>query len=407
MAQFPEHAEKIEASSSKGLNYRPIAKSSKDQVFVIETWRLPSKKGKKDGKHVIAIENATLVNEEYKKNYFPFAFIRWNERPVGFYGQGLSEQLTGIQIEINKLLRTAQLSFNMFGVPRLLVEETSKIVDSHLNNNIGNVIRYRGTKPDFNVSNSIHPDVLNQIDRLYSRSYEIAGVSQLSAQSKKPAGVDSAVAMREYNDIESERFVLVGQRYENFYVESAKIMIDLAKEIYEETGEYKVKLKGKKFIEEIDWKDIDVEEDDFIIQPFPVSSLGTTPAGRLQKVQELINGNFIPREEAMELLDMPDIERYMSLEVAAIRNIYNTIDKIVEDGIYTQPEPYQNLAYGIKRFQAEYLICRDNGVEPERLEMLRRWITSATTALAKASAQAQQAQAGQAQQMEAQQQVSS
>lgn len=403
IAQFPEYADKLSMTpTTDAMNYKPLSEYNTEQLLVVEAWHLPSGKDKKDGKHVMVVENCTLVSEKWKKEYFPFVFQRWNERPLGFWGQGLAEQLLGSQKEVNRLLRTVQISMSMMSVPRVFVEEGSKVVSAHINDKIGNIIKYKGKIPEFSVSAAIHPDVLNQIDRIYSRSYEIAGVSQLSAQSKKPDGIDSAVAMREYNDIESDRFVLVGQRYENFYVNSAKIMIDLAKDIYEEEGEYQVKLKGKKFVETIKWSDINVEEDDYIMQPFPVSGLGNTPTGRLQKVQELINGNFIPREEALDLLDMPDLEKYMSLEVAGIRNIYNTIDKIVDDGNYTQPEPYQNLVYGIKRFQAEYLMCKDNGLEEDRLEMLRTWIEQAKYMMDSSMQQAQAQQMQQAQAMEAQ-----
>lgn len=377
----PEKYEAILKASASGLNYKPLTRRSKSQVFVLESWRLPSSKDAKDGLYVVAIENCLLEKEEYNKTYFPFAFLRWNERPLGFFGQGLSEQLTGIQIEINKLLKTVQLSFNAFGVPRVLVEESSKVVDAHIDNRIGNIIKYRGTRPEFNVSQSIGSDVIAQIDRLYQRSFEISGVSQFSAQSKKPEGVDSAVAMREFNDIETDRFILTGQRYENFFVDSAKIIIDLTKDLQESGVDVKVRSKGKKFVEQIKWADINVQEDDFVIQPFPTGYLGNSPSGRLQKIQELVNGQFIPREEALSLLDMPDLEAHLPIQVVKIRNILRTIEKIVESGKYIQPEPYQDLKYGQIRFQAEYLYLQDT-LEPSEekdktLENLRTWIEQA------------------------------
>ena len=66
-------------------------------VKVIESWHLSSGPKAKDGKHTICT-NATLFKEDYDKEYFPFVFFRWNVRPVGFFGQGLAEQLQGLQL---------------------------------------------------------------------------------------------------------------------------------------------------------------------------------------------------------------------------------------------------------------------------------------------------------------------
>ena len=52
-------------------------------------------------------------------------------RPVGFFGQGLAEQLQGLQLEINKTLRTIQVSMHLVSVPKQLVEASSKLVSSH------------------------------------------------------------------------------------------------------------------------------------------------------------------------------------------------------------------------------------------------------------------------------------
>jgi hypothetical protein len=40
----------------------------------------------------------------------------------------------------------------------------------------------------------------------------------MSASSQKPAGLDSGVAIREFQDIETERFALVSQNYEDCYI---------------------------------------------------------------------------------------------------------------------------------------------------------------------------------------------
>ena len=149
-SMFPKDASFIEDAVSAEDTYGTSRGSrTYDMVTVIESWHLPSKKDAGDGRHTISISNRTLFDEEYKKSYFPFIFFRWSDRPLGFFGQGLSEQLQGLQMEINKILRTIQVSMHLVSVPKLLVEASSKIVTAHLNNKIGGIIKYAGAPPQY------------------------------------------------------------------------------------------------------------------------------------------------------------------------------------------------------------------------------------------------------------------
>jgi hypothetical protein len=146
-AMYPDKEADIEAiGKPEYFNYVGDA-DSEDMVKVTESWHLPSTEESTDGKHVISCQNIVLLEEEYTKNYFPFVFFRWNDRPVGFFGQGIPEQLTGLQLEINKLLRTIQVSMHLVSVPKIFIDSASKIVDAHINNKIGGVIRFQGNPP--------------------------------------------------------------------------------------------------------------------------------------------------------------------------------------------------------------------------------------------------------------------
>ena len=86
---------------------------------------------------------------------------------------------------------------------------------------------------------------------------EVAGISQLSATSRKPSGLDAAVAMREYQDIESDRFQLVAQRYEKSFLDAAKIVLDMQRDI----GSVVIKAVKGSVVEEIDFKkDADLDD---------------------------------------------------------------------------------------------------------------------------------------------------
>ena len=383
-AMFPKHEAQIDVASYPDSQSYGQSATSKDMIKVIESWHLKSGPDAKDGKHTICISTVTLFEEDYEKDYFPFVFFKWGERPVGFFGQGLCEQLQGIQLEINKILRTIQVSMHLVSIPKLLVEASSKIVSSHLNNRIGGVIKYAGTPPQYAPLGSIPPDLFSHLDRLYQRAYEISGISQLSAQSLKPAGLDSGKALREFNDLETERFMSVAKRYEKAFMDAAEIIIDMAKGLYESEGDFKVKAKDGKFVETISWKDVNMDADKYLMQIFPTSALSATPAARLADIQDLVGAGFIDKEDALKLLDFPDLEASMNLLNADSTNLEKIIETMMDKGEYFPPEPYQNLENAIRKTQQAYLMFKVQGAPEDRLEILRQFMEDCQNLLQRA-----------------------
>ena len=344
-----------------------------DMIRTVEGWHLAAGDDHK-GRHCIIIDGASLFSEEWTKSYFPFPWFKWGDRLVGMWGQGLAERLVGVQLEITKLLRRIQEAIHKMAVPRIYYEKGSEVTKSKYSNEIGIFIPFVGQPPREMVAQAMSPEVYQHLERLYAKAFEIARLSQLSAIGQKPAGLDAAVALREFHDIENEGFVVVGQRYEQFYLDAARITVDMARELYE-SRDKRVKAPGTRLLEEIAWRDVNMKEDQYVMRAFPVSLLPTTPAGRLQKVQELLNGGLIDREMALSLLDFPDIEGAISLHTSAVDDIRRVIENIVEHGEYETPEPAQNLPLMLKMAQSAYLKARNDGVVEKRLDLLLRLMT--------------------------------
>ena len=370
---YPEHKANIYDATS-GLDAG--SESVDDVVKVIESWHQPTSKTSKDGKHSICIDNATLFEEDYNKDYFPFTFFRWSERVSGFFGYGIAEELTGLQVAINKTLMNIQKAQHLVAVPRIAVDSSSKITTQQLTNDIGSIIKYAGGSrpPVFDTPTAMNAEVYNHLKWMIQSGYELTGVSQLSATSKKPAGIDSGVALREYSEIESERFMLTGMRYEQMFMSAARIVINMSRDLYEEDKGLSITVPGSTFIKTIKWKDVDLRDDQFTMKPYPVSLLPSTPAGRLQKVQELIQSGFIPKEQGLQLLDFPDLGAYESLETANLNLIQKTLTEIVETGVYYPPEPQMNLEQAGGYAHKAYLHGRVTGLAEDRLELLLRFI---------------------------------
>lgn len=371
---FPEKKAKILAANSASADLVATYQNVSDVVTVCESWHLPSGPEAKDGLHVIALENDLLFTEDWTRPYFPFAKFTWGKRLYGYWGQGAAEQIQNIQLEINKLLWVKQRSLHLAGSFKIFIENGSKIVKEHLNNDIGAIVSYTGQMPTYVVP-QIYPIELEQsINWLKQAGYEQLGVSMLSAASQKPQGLNSGKALREYNDIESDRFMVIGQMWEQFYLELAKLSIDTAKEIYDREGEYEVKVPGKNRITLIDWEDVDLSEDDYVMKMFPVSSLPQEPAGRLQTVQEYVQAGFITPRTAKRLLDFPDLEAVEDLQNAAEDYLTEVFEKITDDGVYTPPDQYDDLQLAEEMCLEFIQQAKMNNLEDEKVMLLIQFL---------------------------------
>lgn len=369
---------------------------SVDLIKVIEAWRLATPTNL--GRHVIVTANATITDNEWTRQEFPFVWFQWGKPLFGFRSVSLASELTPIQIELNRTLKTIQQIIRLT-VPKLFVEKGAKVVMAHLNNDIGGIIEFTGTKPTYDFLQVIPPDLLAHVDRLIMRGYEQAGISMLSAQSKKPSGLDSGRALREFNDIESERFAINQQQYENSCMAAAKLLLHEASMCAQEDPKFKLNGITSRHMETLEWKEIEMGEDEYIIRPYPVSFLSNEPAGRLQEVQELAQAGFINRDMALKLLDFPDLEGAMSLLNAAIDDIDMMIERMIEKGEPQTPEKYQNLNLAIQMTQSAYLRAKTENVPDDRLELLRSFMTQCEAILNEEQRQIAEAQTAQSEVM--------
>ena len=390
MAAWPKFAEEIKRATKARPDPTGI-NSVSDLVTVRESWHLPSGEDATDGRHMITIDKTVLFEEQYEKQFFPFARFCWWERQHGYFGQGLAEQIQHIQLEINKLLTLVQRSFHMGGSFKVLLEMGSKVVKEHLTNDVGALVMYSGTKPEYVVPPLVPPEVYGHLKTLRDAAFEQAGISQLSATSRLPEGVESGKAMREYNNIETERFTAVGHAYEQFYLDLAHLSIECAKDIAKKhKGHYRVTVPGRKFLQTVDWADIDLENDMYVMQCFPISSLPSDPTGRLQTVQEYIAAGFVTKRQGKKLLDFPDLEMQDALQSAAEDYITEMLDKVVDDGEpFVPPEPYDDIKLYREMALEYYQRGKTQGLEEERLDELRRLLAQLDYLLAKQMAAAQ------------------
>lgn len=388
------------------------------QVLISEAWHLPSTKDAKDGRHVICLKNTTLDAEGWERQRFPFAFLHWCPPPLGlgFWGTGICQEMEDIQDMINFTGERNRVSMRLGAVPTGFYDTNTDFNPTEMSNDVMNWHGYdssKGAAPSVVVTAGAGAENFQFLETNIRHAYEFQGTSQLSAQSQKPAGLNSGAALDSYNDIQSERFMMPGEQREDFHIDAANLYFDEARAIAEANdGKFETTVSGKKFgrkfIETIDWKrDAELDEDKYSVQIFPQSSLPTTPAGRRQELENRVKMGAISMDDAIEQLDLPDTERSNSVLLAARYDIEETIETFLDgdpdtetageeakedesqeeaDKLYRPFEPYQDPVLGLRLFKIAYLNARRAGYPETRLELLRRWMNEAQLAIQKQQA---------------------
>lgn len=371
---YPDQADKIAIMTNTGTFISAAQRSVSDTVTVVESWRLRA--GSQMGMHSIVTANAVLLREEYEDTFFPFAFQRFSPRLYGFYAQGMVEQLVPTQIEINRTLISIQRSLYMGGTHKILVKAGSKVIKSHFDNLIGTIIEWAGdTAPSYIVPQLVQPEIYEHLENIKQSGYALTGVSQMQAMSMKSPGVDSGRAMRTEQNIYSQRFSTVFDGFSEAHVDLARITISVARKLYAEEGKLSVKVPGKRFIETIDWKDVSLEDDEFVLQVYPVSKLPTDPEGRLATIQEMMQAGLIDPQTGRRLLDYPDLEAEENLANATTDYLHKILDEIVEKGKFTPPSPYDDLQKAQQLSLEYYAQGKLNKLDPERLSLLESFMS--------------------------------
>lgn len=374
----PELLKKINATL-------PVAQSSYANDLVgtrvipyCEVYHLPSRKGASDGRVVKALPDVTLEDREWSEQSFPFASIRFDDSLSGFYGRGLAELLYPHQSELNRITKAEAQAWSQVALPRLWIDINSKINENHATSSrSGGIIRGIGNPPTVLNWSAVHPEFVQYKQWVIQSAYEFVGVSQMSASGNKPAGLNSGAAQREFMDIQSDRFALLSDKWQQFWTDIAKQIIRCGRALYSDDKTFKLPVIGKNFLKEIPWKDVDMEDDQYRLKVFPVSSLPRSPAGRLASVQEMMSANLITREEGLKLLEFPDLDDTLALENASEDNARWTAYQLLHEGKMVPPDSLQNLQLCVAVVQKEALRAINAGAPDEKVSLCRAWLAAA------------------------------
>lgn len=372
-ATWPEYADKIAVAGHNDPSVTP-SPFSNDMIRVIEAWHLPSGPGAKDGRRAVVISNCVLEWEDWDEDFFPFVRFSWCKPMQGWYSQGIVDQLMPMQVELNKLMKRTQLAMHLMSVPQVWIQHGTKLSVDAVNNEVGAQVKYTGAKPDVVIPPAMSGEVYQLIDRFYSRAYEVVGVSPMESKAQKPVGLESAPSLREYSDQASERHAYPSMEFQEGFRDLARLILKTAGEIVERYGTCETYGASKDRLQLVDYKDCRVNKDSFIFKIQNANLLPTTPAGKLQKVQDMAQNGILTPVQALRALEFPDMQAL----VGDLGSFEDYLDFVVH--ILTQtdkplsPEPFMDLNSAVSKVTAEYWKAQEANASEYVLNRMRTYI---------------------------------
>ncbi len=347
------------------------------------------RKHKCTGRHVVVTSAGTLIDEAWEYDYFPYAQLNYNEAVVGAFGHGLVEQLEGYQYEINHTSERLAEMYRLSGV-HILVPDNAKISYQDIRNGISITGHAPGGTPQVHQMDLVNEHFKARPRELTEDGLNDAGLSQMSVQSQKPAGVTAGIALQTLDDIETERFLIFGRAYETWNLEIARRFVDCAKQVAAAFGDHAVTVPMKGGLLKLRWTDVYVEGCE--IRVFPTSLLPTQLAGRLEKLNMLWESQLIDRATFLRHLDAPDMQAEMDLETADKLVVDEMIDRMLDaeedegTAAYLAPSAYQPFEWAAKRAQQKYNRALLDGCPEYNLDMLQRYMKGCDTEMEKLAA---------------------
>lgn len=376
LKKFPEHREKILSAQTGAFQYTSYKTPADEQIVVVESWRMGVK-------HAICIENCTLFSEAYPHDKAPFVVLRWNDNLSGFYGRSVVADLVGYQIRLNKLNTNIDAGQDVMCVPRVFLNQGDEILDTRLDNQIGKIIKGRwtpGAPPEAITWQAFNAEIYNERERLWARAHESQGVSERASQNKLPsqARLDSSEALREANAQEDQRFNDRVQALEEWYLEVAERIVQLSADLYRGRKVSKsTAWRSGNLVQQIDWKDVDLDRDRYVMQISASSVLNMTPAARKDKLAFWLDRQLITPAQYKAWSGEPDLEAIASLEAASHDAITADIDEMLDGVTDRGPDPHMDLAYCIGVVNSTYLHIRSLRAPEQIQQILRTWMLSA------------------------------
>ena len=372
----------IEELNVNGINKVALIKWIHQPSLILDKYGVSTSRQYINVEMLIKENEAILYVDEKKvktipTNGYPIVNVYYNEPINNGKTVSIVDELEGIQTQIDlinaKIAATSQLT----PANLVFIDEQSGLKSSDVNNKDCQIYPV-GIQPG-NTANPVNvvtpvpfdPYWSSMLDFYINKAYDMIGISQLSAQSRKPSGLDSGIALQTMEDIESDRFEVQVNHFINAYINVTRKLIEIIPEDFEI-------LPADKYQSTMTWATLKEQNNLYKVQYSAATSLSKEPAERAKQIIQMSQIGLITPSKAAELMDMPDLtDAYsdaecMEMAVAAV------INNAVEYDLYDIPAyvSLTSLAREISLEQNQLFISmsagKDNSEVAESLKRLNK-----------------------------------
>lgn len=300
--------------------FRGKSSQMQNHAIVKEYYERPSKKYA-EGRFIVVAHKKTLhvgplpykIGSDDERD-FPFSIARSIKIPGNFWGKSVVERLLPLQRRYNALRNRKAEYLNRVVIGQWYEPEGSLSEDSELNDEPGNVIRYRptsGHRPEPVQMAGLPAEFESEVQTLLNEFTAISGVSELSRYSQAPPGVKSGVALSIANEQDNTRISNTATNLAQCIKTMGQQWLRLYKQFAQEPRLLRV--AGREHdVEVMHWTVSMLRSDDVIIENS--SALAETPAQRRQMVFDMLQSGLFAKEEVSQVSESSKRKIFEMLE---------------------------------------------------------------------------------------------
>jgi hypothetical protein len=320
-----------------------------NMVTVYEAWHLPTKKGKKDGRHVIWVKGCTLLDEPWSWDRPPFTVMRYGHQLSGFYGKSAVQVLAPTQRNHDKLNAKIDDAQDIMAVPRVILSNGAKLVTDHVDDIPGGILRVDGPVGSITEWNAtaVAPELYNERATAPEKMRSLLGVNSFDTQSQLPPQLRevSGPALERLLDAGTARHALVHAEVERATVDLAYMAMQYAADLEEDGKDIVVVAPGqtKTTVEMLTFSEVVVDRKRMKLQVQPMSAMPNTFAGKVEHFGKLFEQKVITAKRYAKMLEVPDDQGATDFLGSDEEIILRNLHFMVKKGKYVPPLQYDNL----------------------------------------------------------------
>lgn len=318
-------------------------------LTVREAWHLPSKKGGKDGRHVMWIKGCTLIDEPWSWARFPFTVMRYGTQLSGFYGKSAVQVLAATQKNHNKLNAKIDEAQDIMAVPRIVLSNGAKLTKSHVDDVPGGILSVDGpvgSVTEWNAT-AVSPELYSERAAAPEKMRSLLGVNSFDTQSQLPAQLRevSGPALERLLDAGTARHAMTHKEVQRAIVDLGYMTLQYAADLQKDGKDLSVVAPGssKSSVELLNFKDIEIDRKRMKLIIQPVNAMPQTFAGKIEHFSKLRESGDIDRSTYLKMLEVPDVSGADDFLGSEKEIILKNLHFMVKKGVYIPPLQYDNL----------------------------------------------------------------